>query len=434
MARRLAVCAVLFACVPAAQVHAAVVQQVQSGTLTISGATSTTPVTISSIDTTKSVLIFQTRSNSTEAGTSEVRGRLASSTSIEFVRVTDNTPAAAVDIQWYLATFASGVFVQRGETTQSGTTTNVAITSVTSMSQAFVLYSKTPVSSDGSWGGDDAVAGELTSATQLTFRANTLNAGHNIAWQVVQFTNGATDINVQKGTASMVSGALTATATLSPAVNVNTTFVLAGIRTTDGTVTDIGARMVKAVLTNSTTITFERSIAGTSDISEIVWQAVELKDGSTVRRGNAVFAAGATATAQLQPTVNLTRAVAFISGQNGGGQSMGKSPYAGNILGVATATAVLTATDQITVTRSSTASSAELGWFVVQFNGGNPFKVGSFTKSTGAGPVSQIIPHGLGQVPKAMILWTEGRTDETFSNAVSADITLRAATSAPYWI
>ncbi len=43
------------------------------------------------------------------------------------------------------------------------------------------------------------------------------------------------------------------------------------------------------------------------------------------------------------------------------------------------------------------------------------FKKGSFTKSTGGAPVSQTIAHGLGETPKAIILWTNGQTNETFS-------------------
>jgi hypothetical protein len=66
-----------------------------------------------------------------------------------------------------------------------------------------------------------------------------------------------------------------------------------------------------------------------------------------------------------------------------------------------------------------------MGWFVVQFDGGTGLKVGSFTKSTAAG--AQVIPHGLGQTPKAMIFWTEGRPDETFSNATG--IAFRQAAS-----
>ena len=115
------------------------------------------------------------------------------------MRSTDAAPSVGViNIQWYLATFGSGVFVQRGRRRNRPPTVNVPITSVTSMSQAFVLFSKTPVAADATWGTDDTVLGELTSATQLTFRTNGLNVGHSIAWQVVQFTNAA-DINVQKG-------------------------------------------------------------------------------------------------------------------------------------------------------------------------------------------------------------------------------------------
>ena len=38
------------------------------------------------------------------------------------------------------------------------------------------------------------------------------------------------------------------------------------------------------------------------------------------------------------------------------------------------------------------------------------YKVGSFTKSVGVAPATQVIAHGLGQTPKALILWTDGNT------------------------
>src|SRR5262245_45432834 len=41
--------------------------------------------------------------------------------------------------------------------------------------------------------------------------------------------------------------------------------------------------------------------------------------------------------------------------------------------------------------------------------------VGSFAKSTAAAPVSQVVAHGLGETPKALILWTTGTTDENFA-------------------
>ena len=58
-------------------------------------------------------------------------------------------------------------------------------------------------------------------------------------------------------------------------------------------------------------------------------------------------------------------------------------------------------------------------------------KVGSFTKSTGLAPATQVVPHGLGRPPKALILWTDrsgagygfvhafGMTDGTTSRSVA---------------
>jgi subtilisin-like proprotein convertase family protein len=56
------------------------------------------------------------------------------------------------------------------------------------------------------------------------------------------------------------------------------------------------------------------------------------------------------------------------------------------------------------------------------------FEVGSFTKTTSAAPAAQVISHGLGQAPKAVILWTEARPDTTFSGSTA--VTFRAAASA----
>ena len=43
---------------------------------------------------------------------------------------------------------------------------------------------------------------------------------------------------------------------------------------------------------------------------------------------------------------------------------------------------------------------------------GQTFKVGSFLKPAASG--TQVVPHGLGETPKALILWTNGKTNESF--------------------
>lgn len=123
--------------------------------------------------------MFNTRHDSNRPVGSMMRGRIASSTSVEFVRVTDEATPVAITIQWYVVEYGCGVRVQRGEVTESGTTINVPITPVASLSQAFVTWSKTPAA-DQAFDDDDPIAGELTSATNLRFRAGAANSAHVI--------------------------------------------------------------------------------------------------------------------------------------------------------------------------------------------------------------------------------------------------------------
>ncbi len=43
------------------------------------------------------------------------------------------------------------------------------------------------------------------------------------------------------------------------------------------------------------------------------------------------------------------------------------------------------------------------------------FSVGSFVKTSAAAPTSQVVAHGLGETPKALIFWTAGSTFTSFN-------------------
>lgn len=59
------------------------------------------------------------------------------------------------------------------------------------------------------------------------------------------------------------------------------------------------------------------------------------------------------------------------------------------------------------------------------------FRVGSFTKTTAAAPTSQVVPHGLGEVPKALIVWTDGHSsDDVWSEDVHRSFGVTDGTSA----
>lgn len=281
------------------------------------------------------------------------------------VTASGETAIPPIDVSWSVVEIPTGVNVQRGEVTQNATTIDVAITPVASVNQAFVTWSKTPVAASESWGPDDPLVAELTTTSNLQFRVDEANSNATIWWQVVEFTNAA-DINVQTGTTSLTGGALSTNVSLAGAVDPASTFLLVGYRT-GASGADVGARMLRARLVDSTTITIDRSIAGDSDdITEIVWQAVELKNGSTVQRGSESFPSG---TGQRNVSISSVsgRAVALSSVQPVGGQNMGISPYSGDdILGVCSAT-MNVSTTQLTMDRNNTAAACDVGWFVVDF-------------------------------------------------------------------
>ena len=177
--------------------------------------------------------------------------------------------------------------MQRGEVSQTNTVMDVPLTPLSATNQAFVTWSKTPDASEAAFTDSDPVVGQITSVSNLEFRVTTAPLSTPvIAWQVVQFNHPAS-INVQSGSITNLTGTnLAATATLGTLVNTNNTFLLAGYRTS-GSGTSVGARLLRAQFDSTTSIIFDRSIAGAPDnISEIVWQAVQLNDGSAVQSGS----------------------------------------------------------------------------------------------------------------------------------------------------
>ncbi len=323
-------------------------------------------VAITPVDTAKSFLLFSTSHNSSQPVGSLIRGRVASATTIEFDRVTDEASPTPITIQWSVIEYDCGVNVQRGAVTQDATIKNVPITAVSSLTAAFVTYSKTPAAGDGVWDRNDPVVAELTSTTNLQLRVDATGGlgDHEIWWQVIEFQD-PTMINVQKGTTTLTGATTSVDATIT-AVDTARTFVLATARSS-GTGSDIGSGSVRARITNSTTITIDRS-ATNYDVTEISWQAIELRDGSTVQSGSATLASGNMSTTAALTAVDLARSSAFASTQTGGGQNGGRTPYTANdIVGVAAFTTALTSPTQLTLTRSNAAGSADVAWFVVSW-------------------------------------------------------------------
>ena len=243
---------------------------------------------------------------------------------------------------------------------------NVALAPVASVNRAFVTWSKTPDADDGGLDRNDFTLAELTSVSNLQFRSNTGHPAHIIWWEVVEFTNAA-DINVQTGSTTLLGAALSTSDTIATAVDLTKTFLLVGYEA-GGSGSDIGSRMIRARITDTTTVTFDRSISGSpDDVTEIFWQAIELTDGSIVQSGSESFGSGTPQVTRAISSVVTDRAVAFGSVQPVGGQNTGRSPYAGDdAIGVCSGTLAISAT-LLTIDRNSTVDTCDLGWFVVEF-------------------------------------------------------------------
>lgn len=350
---------VLALLVPAA-LEAADVNSVQSGTASSSG-NGTTTVTINSVDTSKAFLIFQTRHDNGRPSGSMMAGRIASSTSLEFARVTNES--GTINIQWYVVEYSSGVNVQRGSTASNATTIDVSISAVAALDQAFVTWSKTPLATDTTFSHDDPTIGKLTSTSNLRFTVSAANSGHTIWWQVIEFTD-PDDINVRTGSTTMLGADNDHEEALSPVVNLANTFVLASYRSSfDGP--DVGERMLRVQL-QSDKLTLQREDDG-DDLEEVHWQIVELFDGTNVQHFVTEVVSGNSTETVSVSSVDPTNSIAFSGVQPVGGQNMGSTAYAGDdVIGVGSFTFSVAATS-VTLQRNSTVYDATVGWFLVEF-------------------------------------------------------------------
>ena len=358
----------------------AVLQCLYTGTA-VSAGTGTITVTLpnlggacnGTINTARAFLFFQTNSNLNRPVVADIRGRIFSTTQLEFTRNTNE--ASTVNIRWYVAEFESGIKVQRGViASQNAATINVPITPVAALNRAFVLWSKTPAATDANWNADDSTIAELTALGNLQVRVTAGNAAHSVNWEVVEFTNAA-DILVQKGnSAAMTAGTATVNRALGTAVDPTRTFVLISNRNTAGSA-NIGDLLLRGRLTGCaatcTTVTFDRDPARTGvAIPQIFFQVVTLNSGASVQSGLQNFpAATATQAPALAPAVDLARSWAFLSTMNGGGQNQGRSALAGfaSLPGVSTFVTTL-APASLTLTRQNTAATSDVSWYVVEMN------------------------------------------------------------------
>ena len=343
---------------------AAEVSSLQRGTAQSTGNGDVVVTLPQSVDPSRSVLFFSSRHNSDRPPGSMLRGRLSGSTSVTFTRVSSQT--SAIDINWTVVEFASGVSVQRGAFNMTAATLDVALAqNVTSVSQAFVLWSKTTGASETDYDENDPIGGYLLDTSTLRFLTDDSNSNHIVDYQVVEFTNPG-DIFVQSGVNAMPNGDTQLDVTLPTSVNPGSALLLAGY-TSDSSGNQISRRMLNGQLTGANSIRFSRDRSG-NGVDEVIWQVVEFREGSTVQQGMETFSSGdSIRTVSLTTAVDPALAVAFSGMQPVGGLNMGSTTYqSGDIPGTGAYTFDL-GTSSLDIQRSNAASSSTVGWSVVSF-------------------------------------------------------------------
>ena len=340
---------------------AAVLKNVQTGTVTMNPATQT--VAITSVNTAKTFVICQsdTGGNNNDS-TLRVTCELTNSTT---VTITASVALAAQTVRWYVVEFLSGVTVQRGLTSLGASLTVAVPISAVNLAKTFALISErindANTKRDERW----TTTAALTSTTNLQLTRTDAASATSIAWQVIQIESAA----VQSGLATIAQNATTATATLSPAVDTTRTFLV--FTRSAGTAVQGVERYYQATgeITNATTLTFTRAFQNNTNNTQVnaAWFAVRMTDGTSVQRG----LVGPSGTGGASATMNATLAAAIVTNRSipiisvSGDAASNKDTN----LDDTSWNAAFTTTTNLQFTRvAGNSSNATVAWQAVQFN------------------------------------------------------------------
>ncbi len=333
---------------------------VQSGSDTLGAGAASKTVTISSVDTSKTFIVVSCSPDTDRPERGQISWELTDATTITIFR--NASAGGAITFQWYASEFSSGVVVQRGTQVMDATTENVTISSVT-LNKSFVLSSADQ--GGGAYSADDFTKSRLTTSTNLELTMDVAgNASTLLKWQVIEFTGAS----VQTGEVAFTTADSSKTATIT-SIDTGKSLLIHTQKSADGTFANIGQKMIRGVITNSTTLTFDRD--NTGQTMDLTWFLVEFTDGTIVQHASEAFTSGQTQKDVTISAVVLANSIALAGGMYHRG---GKTPYSANDnTSVGSVECDLTTTTNLQLTRSSTGSvTCDIGWFVVEFNAAAP--------------------------------------------------------------
>ena len=283
----------------------------QSGTATISSGNTSTTASISTVDTSKSFVVFSSKGDpgsQTTGGKLSVCGYFSSTTQLTFER-NNSGGDTDITIKWYVVSFASGVAVQHGSTSDvRNNTSDVTISSVTT-SQSFVVVS-TMGSYGWDYGGAQFVRGNIQSSTALRLRARgTTSAGNTCKWQVVDYTGASVQLLTGVHSAGTTSGTVSISS-----ITLSNSFIVgnAGHNTSD-----TGSPEFEPIwrLASSSTIGWERQ--NSYEDRSYVYQVVSIANEISVQRGDETLTGTSTSFSDTLTSVDTAKVFPLVNGPNG---------------------------------------------------------------------------------------------------------------------
>ena len=339
----------------------AVLGSMTSGDMTVDATQSeNTALTLAAIDVDHSILFTSMR----EIEPSPAFGAVACdliATGVHCKRASFGTDDAAstgvVNIHYVIATFSSGVTVQRGLVdTNVANPTEVTLSPSVDTSKSFVILGGIFGGGTG-WGNNEFTRAQLIDGSTLDIRHAV--KGSSVRWQVVTM-DGA---SVQRGTTALATTDTTSSVTVTPVPF--GAMALVSYNTDNPSALAAGIMMLRAGLSGST-LKLDRDIAGSG--IDASWEIVSLP--YFTRQITTSFDAGAGSTSSAVAGITASTTTALSTVQAVLATSGGSTAYMGtdvDLLGEAAAT-LAPGADAVTVTRASTSSTAEITWTAVDFS------------------------------------------------------------------
>ena len=331
----------------------AVLKTVQSGTVSFATGDVSKTATITAVTTASSIVYFSfTGNTSAQTIFNQVKAELTNTTTLTFTRA-DNS--GVIGLNWYVVEFTSGVTVQRGLSSDIGTTTNITV-STASLTTSWSILSIEINGYSNEYGY--YVSHYLSTTTNLLLTHSALDVGEaiNVNWQVITYDNAS----VQSISKAFLTTDTSITSTITSVTQNRTFLEFSYTDTTSGSVAP--QHVWNSYLTNATTVTYSRNagfFAGTARL-----YAISLSDSVSVQRGEKALAALSTTNA----LTTIVVANAFANAPSSYGRSKNDdtntTSWNSHITGVRLA---LTSTTVITFTRATNAGTVTIPWEVVEW-------------------------------------------------------------------